>query len=253
MGMRRPGLIPVGLALVATLILTLWPASPAAAELRVLRPKGAYPFFLVLREEGDEVAQAFLRTPTGTYPLREVEGLRLAAMSQAQSREDQDGKDDLLWKLTFLPASEKEQGVQIWFGHLTALPKLWVVEAPVGPTQWDTMTTTLRVPRGTAVYVSPQVPSYGKLPVYEGKSALTFVYSIRLTPQGPAFVPVREVYRQLAEHQDTLRRGEYEPLKRLAYQRQMEDYLGIAQGKTPSLDALRSFTWKKLLSVEWRP
>ena len=251
--MRRPGTVGRILGALGALVLgILVGGTPAEADLQVLRAEG-YPLFLVYREGAEGIAGATLRTPAGIHPLREVEGLKLAAVSQARSREDRDLTEDLLWKLTFHPRAKGQTGVQVWIGHLTSLPKVWVVVAPVGATQWDTMTTTLKVPRGTAVYVAPQMPSYGRLAPYGGREALTFVYTIRLTPQGPAFVPVPEVYRQLAEHQDTVIRGEYDPLKRLAYQRQKEDYLRIAAGKAPSVEAVRSFPWKKILSVEWRP
>lgn len=87
-------------------------------------------------------------------------------------------------------------------------------------------------PRGTALFVSPNLPAYDDLPQFGGNRTLTFVYTIALTPEGPNFQPVPEVYRQLYRITATIRDAEQITERREAYSRLLEDYEALSRGET---------------------
>ncbi len=87
---------------------------------------------------------------------------------------------------------------------------------------------------------------------YSGKDSYSFIYTIMLTPEGPAFVPVPSVYKQLAVLLKAGMHGETSPKKRLAYVRMLTEFNRLAEGKAPQADTLLNFPLEKLDTLTWK-
>jgi len=227
----------------------LLPPGPAEAAIRPLELPG-YPVRLFLDEREGRVRSAFLRTPGGTDRISRIEGLRFAAHAATEIDADGDGRPNPLWKLTFLD-EEGRSGLHLWIS--LSASRVRILSSPIAPTLWDTLKTRLPLPRGTMLYAAPSLPAYGGLPALGGRGVLTFVYTLRETADGPAFVPAREVYRRLLPLMSRHRDAEFEPIRRLVYAKVCEDYAALAEGRAPSPAARANLDLRPLLDRRWRP
>jgi hypothetical protein len=73
-----------------------------------------------------------------------------------------------------------------------------------------------------------------------------------MTPEGPAFVPVPDVYRQLAILLRAGIQGEFTPAKRLAYVRMLNEFNSLADGKPPKTETLLNFQIEKIAALSWK-
>ena len=143
--------------------------------------------------------------------------------------------------------------MHLWVATILQTPRLWVASTPIAATRWDKIPTKLVVAKGTALYVSPQTPIYTDIQSCEGADALSFVYTIRLTSDGPMFYPEPNVYKQLLATVEIIKNSEYEPMKRQAYTRLLSEFKNLSAGNRPSTAVIRNFNWKKILTTEWQP
>lgn len=209
-----------------------------------------FPIVLVLEQENGTVSSAWLRTPAGARELTEVEGLTYISDAKYLSKVDQDTKDDLLWRLSFI--NFKGDGLHLWLGMTTWLPKLFISSTPYQYTRWDAVPAKLVVPKGTAIYVSPATPSYNKAEPFAGRNSYSFVYTMRMTADGPAFVPVPDAYKQIALLLRTGIQGEFSPMKRLAYVRMLTEFNSLAEGRPPQAETMINFQMQKIDTIAWK-
>lgn len=240
------------LAFFLALIIYLVPGNEipeGGANLRTLRV-GNFPIVLILEQSQGEVASAWLRTPAGVKQIEQLDGLSYVSDSIFLSKVDQDDKEDLLWRTSF--TNFEGTGVHLWVGVTTWSPKAHIFITPYEYTRWDAVPAKLVVPKGTAVYVSPAVPTYDKADSFRGRDSYSFIYTIRMTPEGPVFVPVPEVYRQLSILLRAGIQGEFTPAKRLAYVRMLNEFNSLAEGKPPKAETLLNFQIEKISVLSWR-
>jgi len=226
-------------------------AAPAAAAIKVLSVPG-HPLSLVLDTKGGVIDLALLRSPAGIQKLLPLEGFMLTGQTIREPHADGDLVKDLLWTLDFREPAGNSQGVQLWVGVLSGSKRAWVFLCPVARTFWDNLPLDLYVPEGFGLYFAPTAPRYGDLPRYSGNGALGFVYTISLTSEGPRFVPSPEVYRQLQQISDLVRKAEQTPYRKETYQHMTEDFASLSRGSEPSTSAIRNLVWKRILTLQWR-
>lgn len=244
-------IIPV-ITLLLALIIYLVPGNeiPAGgANLRTLRV-GNFPIVLILEQSQGEITSAWLRTPAGVKQIEQLDGLSFVSDSVFLSKVDQDEKEDLLWRTSF--TNFEGTGAHLWVGVTTWSPKAHIFTTPYEYTRWDAVPAKLVVPKGTAVYVSPAVPTYDKADSFRGRDSYSFIYTIRMTPEGPAFVPVPDVYKQLSILLRAGIQGEFTPTKRLAYVRMLNEFNSLADGKPPKAETLLNFQMEKIAVLSWK-
>lgn len=237
----------------ALLTLYLMPASEIGdrnVSIRTLEVP-EFPIIVVLEQDKGTITSAWLRTPAGARKLDQLDGLSFISSDPIISKVDQDSKNDLLWRLTFTNLAG--DGVHLWIGMTTWAPRVFIVSAPFQYTRWHALPAKIEVPKGTSIYIAPAAPFYKMLDKqYSGKDSYSFIYTIMLTPEGPAFVPVPSVYRQLAVLLKAGMHGESSPQKRLAYVRMLTEFNRLADGKAPQADTLLNFPLKKLDTLSWK-
>ena len=239
-------------ALLLALIIFVMPGNEIperGSNLRALRV-GNFPIVLILEQDRGEVTSGWLRTPAGTRQIEQLEGLSFVSDSVFLTKVDQDDREDLLWRTSF--TNFEGTGVHLWIGVTTWSPKAHIILTPYEYTRWDAVPAKLVVPKGTAVYVSPAVPMYGKSDPLRGRDSYSFVYTMRMTPEGPAFVPVPDVYRQLSILLRAGIQGEFTPSKRLAYVRMLNEFNSLAEGKPPKAETLLNFRSEKVAVLSWK-
>ena len=249
----RLRLLPLPL-LFAALALAVWLLPGAhinegGTAIKTLRVPN-FPVALVLEQKGGTVTSAWLRTPAGARQIDQAEGMIYVADSTFAARVDQDADDDLLWRISF--TNFGGDGVHLWIGLMTWSPAAFICTSPYQYTRWDVIPAKLVVPASTAVYVSPATPDYSRAGRYSGTDSYSFVYTVRLTPEGPAFVPVPDVYRQLAILLRAGIQGEFDPKKRLAYVRMLTEFNNLADGKPPQTETLLNFPMDRVDELTWK-
>ncbi|MDO9509174.1 MAG: hypothetical protein Q7I97_07565 [Thermovirgaceae bacterium] len=226
--------------------------SPARAQdLKVLSVPG-HPVTMVLATSEGVIISALLRSPAGIQKILPIEGFVFAGESVVEPYADGDFGKDLLWTITFTKPGDRSRGLYLWIGVTTQIPRAWVIISPLGQTYWDTIPVKLYAPRGTALFVSPNLPAYGDLPQFGGSRTLTFVYTISLTQEGPNFQVIPEVYRQLHKITAMVRDAEQIPERKEAYSRLLTDYESLSRGGKPSTEVIQNFTWKRILNLDWK-
>ncbi|MDL2297744.1 hypothetical protein LJC40_01165 [Synergistaceae bacterium OttesenSCG-928-D05] len=208
-----------------------------------------YPLALVLEQRGGVVSSALLRTPAGTREIDQLRGLSFVSEGTFCAKVDQDEQEDLLWRSSF--TNLEGDGVHLWIGMLSWPPKVFISTTPYRQTRWDAIPAKIIVPKGTALYVAPATPTYDSNDTLQGKDAYTFVYTIRMTPEGPAYVPVPDVYSQLAVILQAGMRGELTRAKRIVYLRMLSEFEKLADGEPPRADTLLNFQQNKIDTLAW--
>lgn len=217
--------------------------------LKTLRVKG-YPITLILEHQEGVVSSCWLRTPAGSREIRDIQGMTFISETNFISKVDQDDKDDLLWRLSFI--NLEGEGLHLWLGLTTLNPKVFVTYTPYNYTRWDTVPAKVIVPKGTALYISPGIPIYDNdKEQFKGADSYSFIYTIRLTPDGPSFVPLPSVYKQLSILLRTGIRGEVATMKRLAYVRMLSEFNNLAEGRPPSIETILNLQMQKIETLSW--
>ena len=73
---------------------------------------------------------------------------------------------------------------------------------------------------------------------------------MRMTPEGPAFVPVPTSDSSLLLRAGI--QGEFTPSKRLAYVRMLNEFNSLAEGKPPKAETLLNFRSEKVAVLSWK-
>ncbi len=227
-------------------------AVTSSAEIRMISFDG-YPVTLILGEEDKVITSAFLKSPSGIHEISALCDLSYAGMVSTQSKIEGENREGILWKLTFFDPDNQGNGLHLWVATILQAQQLWVASTPIAATRWDKIPTKLVVAKGTALYVSPQTPVYNDIQSFEGADVLSFVYTVRLTSDGPLFYPESNVYKQLLATVEMIKNSEYEPMKRQAYTRLLSEFKKLSTGNRPSTEVIRNFNWKKILTTEWQP
>ncbi len=248
---RRFAVLPLLIAAVIAVIL-LMPGTEipkSGVNVRMVSVPD-FPIVLALEQENGTISSAWIRTPAGTRELSEIEGLTYISDAKFVTNVDQDKKNDLMWRLSFIDF--QGDGVHLWLGMTTWIPKLFIATTPYQYTRWDAVPAKLVVPKGTAVYVSPATPSYNMAEAFTGRDSYSFVYTMRMTADGPAFVPVPSVYKQLALLLRAGIQGEFSPMKRLTYVRMLNEFNDLAEGKPPQAETMINFQMQKIDTITWK-
>lgn len=243
--------LPCLVLLIATAICAM-PASELPQKKTVITTLRVadFPVILVTEQQGGVISSAWLRTPAGVREIEPANGLSFVSDGAFISKVDQDEKDDLLWRVSF--TNLEGNGVHLWIGMTTGPPKVFISVSPYQYTRWDAVPAKLIVPKGTAIYVAPSTPTYNKAGHFSGKESYSFVYTVRMTPEGPAFVPVPSVYKQLAVLLRAGIQGEFDPMKRLAYVRMLNEFNSLAEGNPPRAETLLNFQMLRSAALSWK-
>ncbi len=226
--------------------------SPAGAQdLKILSVPG-HPVILLLETSEGVITSALLRSPAGIQKVLPLEGYVFAGESVVEPYADHDLRKDLLWTITLTKPGDRSKGLCLWIGVTTLVPRAWIIISPLGQTYWDSIPVKLYAPRGIALFVSPNLPAYAELPQFGGSRTLTFVYTIALTPEGPNFQVIPEVYRQLHRITSIIMDAEKIPERREAYSRLLADYESLSKGGKPSTEVIQNFAWKRILNLDWK-
>ena len=159
----------------------------ASAFLSIVTSKKC-PLFLVLEEKGGKVSQAYLNTPTGSFPIKPVEGYCLVRDALFSTKSN-DNINRYLWRLDFASPEDPTEVMQLWIAYM---PEERTVEVACGKTvhnEWYRVTSQLPLPDGVFLFVSYE-PDGQETP-------LSHVFTITLTKKGLAFTPIPGVYKQL--------------------------------------------------------
>lgn len=218
--------------------------------LRTFRTKG-FPITFILEQQEGVVTSAWIRTPAGSREITEVQGMTFISDSTIISQVDKDKHDDLLWRLSFI--NFEGIGLHLWLGLTTWNPTVTIASTPYQYTRWDSVPAQLLVPKGTALYISPGMPSYEDVTEqFSGTDSYSFIYTIRMTPDGPAFVPLPSVYKQLSILLRTGIRGEISTIKRLAYVRMLTEFNNLGEGRPPSAETMLNLQLQKIDTLFWK-
>jgi len=192
-------------------------------------------------DKDGNVVSAWLRTPKTSRRIGQLDGLAYIADSKFYADVDGDGKKDLLWRISF--NNEKERsGVHLWIGALSGLAKIYVCSSPYAYTRWDVVPAKIRTPGSCALYVSPGIPGTD----FEGKECYSFIYTIKLTAEGPAFVPVANVYKQLLPILRAAADTEQPDGLHKAYIKMLTEFRNLSEKKAPSAAYLTALQINKV-------
>jgi hypothetical protein len=235
------------------IVCTIFSVHPLEAFNRVLSVPG-HPFFLSLEQkkyEDGKIFRAYLRASGEMYRLYELEGLKYIDSSFSLVKGDNDGIDDLIWRIGIEdPISGNV--MDMWITALSTFRKGWIFLTPRGETRWTTLPLDLKVPKNMILYFSPSTPPYKDIRQYSGKGIFTFAYTIAITENGPALVSIPEVYDELAKISRFIIANEADPRLRLVYQKICDDYDLMKEGRMPSKEAILNFSWNRILDFEWK-
>lgn len=234
------------LVLLAVLLL---PVRTALAEIKILTVPG-FPFFLVMDlRYGNEVRDLVFRTPDETKSLDSFKGLVYIDETPVLTYADRDWRKDLLWKIHFSEPVHRNQprrGRDLWVASLSGRERIWIGSAETGPSIWDNALRQVEAPEGTTYLIPPSLPVTTSDLSSRPGNGLPMVYTIRLTREGPRFVIVPPVYRQLLDIAERARSGEKDPDLRASYDNVFEDFKAMSLGHLPSMRALTAFPWKSM-------
>jgi len=235
----------------ASLLLSL-SALAAANPLQVYSVPG-HPLALTVQNRKGIIEEAWLRSPAGLHPLKILQGKRITDSTWCLPIADNDICADLIWKLSFTDP-DTTKSYFLWITALTETPRAWLAVTPAGRSRWDSLPLHLTIPDDVFLYMSPTLPAYAELGDLEQNKLplLTFVYTVGLTLDGPNFVLVPEVYRQLLPIADLVRKAEINSTIRSCYDRLYDDFEKMGKGQSPSREAIINFNWKKVLSINWQ-
>lgn len=200
---------------------------------RMLRVENPSMSLICDQDENGTVTSAWLRTPKTSRRIGQLEGLTYIADSRFYADVDGDGQKDLLWRISFNNEDEKE-GIHLWVGVLSGLSKIYVCSSPYEYTRWDAVPTKIRVPKSCALYVSPSIPGTD----FRGKDCYPFIYTIKLTADGPAFVPVASVYKQLFPILRAYAQLEKDTELHKAYIKMLMEFKDLSEGKLPDTETV---------------
>lgn len=234
------------------LLLTAPLSLEAATTTRIYSVPG-HPLALTIQSDRGVIKEAWLRSPAGLHPLNVLQGKKITGSAWRQPLADSDLCPDLIWRLSFVD-SNTSKVYFLWITSLTETPRAWLAITPAGGSCWDSLPLQLSMPDDVFLYVSPTLPSYSELEKIERESSslLTFVYTVGLTRDGPNFVLVPEVYKQLLPITELVRQAETDPVIKNAYNNLYDDFEKMGKGQTPSREAIINFSWKKILSLNWQ-
>lgn len=234
-----------------TLILVLCLlARQSHAYVKVLTAPG-HPLALILDQEDNIIRKAFLRSPEGVRPLKQIEEHTLLFDSYVFLNADSDFVDDLVWKVD-LRKLKSEETVSLWITSVTEASTVWLALAPAGSSLWEIFPALPNGREDVFLYVAPQLPEYRAFGKKSGPETLTFIYTMRLTKNGPKLAAVPEIYTKLLPLAALVRKAQEDEVLEEAYGELFNDFNRMACGNMPSREAINNFLWKRILTVRWK-
>ena len=190
------------------------------------------------QDENGRVVSAWLRTPKTSRRIGQLDGLSYVADSKFFSDTDGDDIPDLLWKISFNSLDDDKTGVHLWVGVLSRLAKIYVCSSPYEYTRWDAVPTKIRTPKSCALYISPSIPDTQ----YRGKDCYSFIYTLKLTPEGIVFIPIPSVYKQLFPLLRAAADTEKDEELHKAYIKMLLEFKNLSEGKVPGAPTFTNLT-----------
>ena len=251
-GFLKHLVIPAIILLMAVLVVTL-PVTNHKDRIntKILRASVEFPISLTIEQNRGIISSSWLRTPAGSTELTEPNGMFLTGDKRYKMHVDSDNQEDLMWVLSFMNFEGK--GIHIWITLLTKDPKVIISTSPYEYTRWDALPAKIYVPRDTALYIAPTSPGYmsdeNKL---RGSDSYTFIYTIKATPNGHAFVPVPMVYDQLVTFLKPGMRSASDKARQVEYIRMLNEFRALSSGVPPSTTAIINMNMKKIKEIVWK-
>lgn len=218
---------------------------------KIIRASEEFPISLTIEQNRGIISSAWLRTPAGSTELTEPKGMFLTGDRRYKIHADSDREIDLLWVLSFMNFEGK--GIHLWISLLTKEPKVIISTTPYEYTRWDALPAKIYVPRDTVLYIAPTSPGYmTDESKFSGSDSYTFVYTIKGTPNGPAFVPVPKVYEQLATFLKPGMRGAQDKAHQVEYIQMLNEFRALSTGVPPSTTTIINMNMKKIKEIVWK-
>lgn len=250
---RKMLFMPVAL-LCALLFIVIFPVDSVTAKKTAIRTfdVARYPVITAIEQTASgKIVSAYVRTPAGARRITQAEGMRFLTQNVITCHSDQDDRPDLLWRMCFMGFDGN--GINLWMSMLTWQPKVFIDSTPARYTKWHAIPAKLDLPLGTAVYIAPATPFYSALDrQYSGTDSYSFVYTMRLTPEGLRFIPIPSAYNELAFLLHAGMQGEASPRKRLAYLKMLSEFKRLADGKAPTADTLVNLPIEHIDTLAWK-
>ncbi len=236
-------LVPCIMLLVVIAIILLPGADkdPETVKTHMLRVSSPAISLAYEQDKDGKILSAWIRTPKVSRKIGQIEGLSYIADNKFYLDADGDGTKDLLWRISFND-DKGEKGVHLWVGALGRLAKIYVSSTPYVYTRWDALPTKVRTPSDCALYVSPTLPGSKA----RGTECYSFIYTLKLTPEGLAFIPVPSVYEQLFPLLRAVAETEEDESLHTAYVNMITEFKRLADGKIPSASTYTNLTIDKV-------
>jgi len=243
----RDGKIILSITLIFVLCLL---ARQSHAYVKALTAPG-HPLVLILDQEDHIIRKAFLRSPEGVRPLKQIEQHTLLSDSYIFLNADSDFLGDLVWRIE-LRKPKSEETISLWITSVTEASTVWLALAPAGSSLWEIFPALPNGREDVFLYIAPQLPEYRALGKKSGPETLTFIYTMLLTKNGPKLAAIPEIYTQLLPLAALVRKAQEDKSLEEAYGELFNDFNRMACGNMPSREAMNNFLWERILTVRWK-
>ena len=221
-----------------------------SAGVKTLEVPG-FPISVVFDKKLDSLGTTWIKTPGGVCHIEDTDELNLTSEEMKFLHADLDNKKDLLWRLNF--TNKDGIGVTLWIGMTTESSKIYICKTPIVPSRWHALPLKLDIPEKISLYFSPTTPIYeNSARQYIGREAYTFLYTITLTQDGPAFVPVPSVYKAIFPVFTEILMHEPIAEKRAVYKKMQADFSRLSKGYPLSIAAYKNIRMETVEVMSWK-
>ncbi len=210
-----------------------------------------FPISVVFDKKQDCLGTTWIKTPGGVCHIEDTDDLNLVSEEIKLLNADMDSKKDLLWRLNF--TNKDGIGVTLWIGMSTESSKIYICKTPIVPSRWHALPLKLDVPEKMSLYFSPTTPIYqDSARQYIGREAYTFLYTVTLTQDGPAFVPIPSVYNEIFPIFTEILMHEPIAEKRAVYKKMQLDFARLSKGLPLSIAAYKNIRMDTVEVMSWK-
>lgn len=245
-------LLPI-VFIVALVIIRFAPIPERAIDnvgVKTLEAPG-FPISLVFDKKANSLGTTWIKTPGGVCHIEDTDELNLVSEELKYISADMDGEKDLLWRLDF--ANQDGIGITLWIGMTTESSKIYICKTPLVPSRWQSLPLKLNIPEKVSLYFSPTTPVYeNSARQYIGRETYTFLYTVTLTQDGPAFVPFPQVYGELYPIFTQIFLHEPIAEKRAVYKKMQLDFARLSKGMSPSIAAYKNIRMETVEIMVWK-
>lgn len=198
-----------------------------------------FPISVVFDKKQNSLGSTWIKTPGGVCHIEDTDDLNLTSEDVKFFNADMDNKKDLLWRLNF--TNKDGIGITLWIGVPTESSKIYICKTPIVPSRWHALPMKLEIPEKASLYFSPTTPMYqDSARQYIGREAYTFLYTITLTQDGPAFVPIPSAYKEIFPIFTEILMHEPIAEKRAVYKKMQLDFARLSKGLSLSIAAYKN-------------